>query len=465
MTTVQKKLTTEYHEPGRNALCVCGSGIKFKKCCAEGYSFQARKRFEEACDRQDWQNALLYARNFFTWYALSHKAHTVPFLESASKASQDMLSTDIEALGEILDYLHLCYHRLGRGTELQDVTRRVAKTIDDKRWKAKIAYRSALSYLIDRDDPKAAFDTLQSIDIDSCRDPEILALSLQVSPNRLTLTDTLAVIDRILGNTKSESTLLHYSIVKGIQYFLIRQPEDGGRIMEKAIDRFRKLPDERKTSYGLFHFAGALEILGKFSGRLALIEEAEQTARDLLSVADEDIYTSLYFAELHKLRGDCQAGQHRYNEAIDSYSASLERNPSDVTKIFLARAICNAGDTFKSREVLTSIESVNLDQYGKFDLTISWAILAASSLTVDDLEEARNRLKTAEISQPIFVEHRDCWLIELLETKPKEEPGRIRKLIRTLNNYVTLNPNFFGLGIDLNRIISEGESRIPAKPG
>ena len=46
----------------------------------------------------------------------------------------------------------------------------------------------------------------------------------------------------------------------------------------------------------------------------------------------------------------------------------------------------------------------------------------------------------------------------LLEAVPKQDFGRIGKLVRAINRYVTLNPNVFGIGVDINRILDDVSS-------
>jgi SEC-C motif-containing protein len=58
MTTVPSKFTPAYYEPGRNKSCVCGSGMKFKKCCAGTYSSEAYELFKDAFNKGDYEAAL-----------------------------------------------------------------------------------------------------------------------------------------------------------------------------------------------------------------------------------------------------------------------------------------------------------------------------------------------------------------------------------------------------------------------
>lgn len=465
MTTTPAKFTTAYHEPGRNKPCICGSGLKFEKCCAGVYSSRASKLFRNAFNVGDYKDALVHARNHFTWYALSHKAHTIPLLEANRNAGENLLRIDIEALAELLDNLHLCYYRLGRSDEFLDVIERVRNVVLDRRWDAKIAYTRGLWYLVDKHDKDVAFTALQSIDLQTCHDPDILSLYLQVCPTGLTFTESIEIIDRILTNTRKESVRLQYRVLKAVKYYLVCQQADADKLFEEAILEFAALPEEKKSSYGKLQFAYALETYGKASNRQDILEQGREVVRELIHEAEEEHYSESYVADLHKLLGDCEEGLRKHHDAIAAYSISLEKNPSHLTKVFLARSVCSNGECNDARELLESIDDNLLEEPGQFDLAISWALLAATSLVAGDIGEAKKRLKVIVTHDPLFIQLRDRWMIDLLEAKPESESGRILKLIRSLNKYVILNPNIFGLGININRIIDDVESATQNKQG
>ena len=452
------KYTTAYHEPGRNDRCICGSGIKYKKCCLGVYSSKAAEQFRDAFNTENYESALIYARRWFTWYALSHKAHIIPFLESDPAAAEHLLYIDIQALGEILENLHLCYYRLKRSEDFFKVIERLQNVVQDKRWDAKISYTRGLWYSVDRNDDQAAYDALRGINIQTCNDPDFLALYLQVCPEELSLTEKIEIIDRILSNTPSESVKLQYRVVKAISYYLVCQQKEGDRLLEEAIIKYARLPEERKSSYGKFKLAEALEIFGKAANKLEAFKQGQQVTIGLIGEANASHFTPIYMADLHNLLGDFNANIGDYNYAIKEYSISLDLKPSELTKVFYARALCNNEQCGEAKKMLQSIDDALLKMSGLFDLAISWAIIAANSLDSNDIKEAKMRLKSIETKDPVFIQLRDQWIIDLLEATPKFEPGKIRKLVQAFNKYLLLTPNILGFGININRIIEDIDS-------
>jgi tetratricopeptide (TPR) repeat protein len=223
------------------------------------------------------------------------------------------------------------------------------------------------------------------------------------------------------------------------------------------------LAEGRKSSYGKLKLAYALEIYGKATNQPKALEQGRAVTIDLIREANASHFTTIYMADLHRLLGDFNADLGDYNNAIKEFSLSLELNPSELTKVFLARALCNDGQCGEAKKMLQSIDDAVLNMPGKFDLAISWAIIAANSLDSADIEEAKTRLKSIETKDPVFTQLRDQWIIDLLETTPKTEPGKIRRLIRSLNEYLLLTPNIFGIGININRIIEDADSVMQNK--
>ena len=94
---------TRQYEPSRNSECLCGSGRKFKRCCARTYKADrpAVAAFAAYNDER-YEEALKICRADITQYTIQHKNHTEPLLrnEEAHELVQALLFIDIRALSE-----------------------------------------------------------------------------------------------------------------------------------------------------------------------------------------------------------------------------------------------------------------------------------------------------------------------------------------------------------------------------
>ena len=133
---------------------------------------------------------------------------------------------------------------------------------------------------------------------------------------------------------------------------------------------------------------------------------------------------------------------------------------SELSKLFYARALVRSGEVDRARALLTALDTREFDEANRLDEALAWSMVAAVSLRSDDLQMARERLKASTASQPFFEVYRQQALVTLLETTPKKVNRKVGELLRKLNEYVSLKPNAFGIGIDLNKILED----ISAKP-
>lgn len=453
----RSKFTTKHYEPDRNHECVCGSGAKFKKCCLDKYSAESFDEYKSAIHRSDYREALEKIRNHLTWYVLSHKAHTLFIMAVSPEEGEKLLKIDIDSLSGILEKKHHCYRRLGMGKEFVTAAKKLTNAINDQRWRDKISFYISLCYSLDHGDDILALATLSDIDINTCTDIDILTLYIQLNNDQVGLPRALTLIERVIENTEKDSIKIQYRGLKAVKYYLIGQDKEANKILQEAIAVFRELPESRKSTYGRWHYALALELYGKLNQSNEHLLLGRDTVLQLINDSSDERFTAEYRSDLHYQLGDFEESLNRHSEAITAYTRSLAEFPKELTKVFLARSICNGGDCDKARRTLEQLREEELNKAGHFDLAISWAILASSTRSRSDIEIAKTKLRIADTNDPIFIQMRDKWIIELLETTPQSQQGKFHQFLKLLSRYATLNPNFFGIGVNLNQIINDME--------
>ncbi|HEY4272961.1 MAG TPA: SEC-C metal-binding domain-containing protein [Candidatus Udaeobacter sp.] len=451
----------EEYAPERNEPCPCGSGKKFKKCCQanyrQGHNTNARQKYNQGL----YEEALVACRSHLCWYVLCHRAHTVPFLRSATKEAFDLLTIDTEALASLVELLELCYYKVGIIEQFPATLDRLANVVNDSRWVAKIAYFRGLWWLVHKRDSIEASKSLAQIDISRCSDPDVLTLYLDVAPEKLSLSDKFSIIDRICSNTDRESYRLQYGAAKGVAYCLICETEKGCSIIEAAIDRYRSAAPEKRSSYGDCQLGRALYALGAFRGDENFIDQSIDQFQKVIREAKEHQFSKEILSDLFCLLGESFALKGNIKEAMQNYRASLDLTVQPITKIYLAKAYFAVGLEERGQQLLSEFDPATLSPTNRCDYAIALAMLAASTRTPAHLARAKDELNKVQPTDPFFIHQRDKWIIELLQTAP-DDVGRFRKLIQTLNKYVTLNPNLFGFGININRMIEDADSAASA---
>ena len=456
MAKIMNKRYLASHEPSSKQPCLCGSGKKFKSCCRELYETDAKNDAVLKFNDGNYKEALKACRLEITWYILCHRAHTIPFLESDSKEAENILKSDIGALASLVDLLFNCYEVTGKHKDFPNALNSLTNAIADQRWYDRITYQQALWVLCDSNDNKLAFHELNKIEnIHSVDDCDILSLYLDIYPHELSFSKRIGIIDQILSTNPQVDISLHYNTLKGIHYFLITDKEKGIELITNSIDDFKK-SDMKKTSYGNFRLAQALELLGALKDDNTLIEDAQDCYQREL---DSNIYTSDGTAMLHRRLADSFYACGNYGESIKHYESSLKENNDELTKIFYARALMHANALDSAETVLVGVITDNFDEAEQYDYAVSWAYLALNSKKEDYLLESKKLLTALRPSMPYFINIRDTLLLGLSEIDKKDSKGIISKISKLLRRYIILQPNFFGIGMNLNNVIEDSTEK------
>ena len=451
----------ELHEPERNAPCPCGSGKKFKKCCQpsyrQGHSTHARAKYNQGL----YEEALVACRIHLCWYVLCHQAHTVPFLKSETKEAFELLAIDIEALAGIVELLHYCYDRVGIVEEFPATLERLKTVVNDPRWLDKIALFNGLWWLINKSNQEQAYKSISAVDIAHCEDPDILMLYLDVTPKSLTIADKVSILDRICARTEQESERLQYTCAKGITYCLICDVKNGCEIIERAIARYQAADSEKKSTYGQHQLAHAYYVLGAFRHDESAINRSIEVLLELIADAKKKAFSKEIISGLSLSLGECYAFLGNQRAAMEHYRASIAIKSRPIATIYLAKAYAVVGLVEKSQLLLDTLEVDTLTKTNHYDYAIALTMIAASKRDQESLERAKAELRKVKSTDPFFIRARDESIIRLLETSPDSDGNTLRKLISRLNRYITLNPNVFGFGLNINRIIEDAEDKYP----
>jgi tetratricopeptide (TPR) repeat protein len=449
----------ESYEPERNEACPCGSGQKFKKCCMStyrsGHSNKARQKYKEGL----YTEALRECRSHLCWYILCHRAHTIPFLQSKTKEAFDLLKVDIEALGAIVDFLHHCYARVGIIEEFPATLDRLRSVVDDPRWSDKIAYHRTLWWLVHKGDQEHARKSISGVDIANCNDADVLGVYLQVTAESMSVAEKLSFIDRIWIATENEGERLHYSVQKGVAHCLICEIANGCDIIEGAIRRYVDADPGKKSLYGEHQLAHAYYVLGAFKHDDQIINKAVEQIGKLLRDAEQRPQTQEGLAGLHLALGECYTFLGDQNDAIRSYRRSAALKSQPLTTIYLAKSYALVGLLEKSEQLLDSVDVATLSAANCYDHAIARTVAAASSRNEEKIKRAKAELRNTTPTDPLFIQERDQWIIRLLETPPESDASSVRKWISRLNRYITLNPNVFGFGLNINKMIEDAENK------
>lgn len=449
--------------PSRNGLCLCGSGRKFKRCCAERYSRRRPgERTRAALERQDYQEALRECRADITQYTIWHKSHTEPAVQAGFSKIEFLLDIDIKALAYLVYLLFWCYIKTDQVDEFPTTLERLRVNINDARWQRKIIYFHALHALWPDWNEHAGRKELRKLgSVKEEEDVEILQLYTDLFSDDLSFSEQQHLVDRILDLTDSVIDRLHYRGTRAVQYLVIGDERKAEEELSGSISDFRAAKTKEDLScYECFRLALSLELLGAIRRDEKLLNEAVELYKQLL---EKDDFTSTGRAGLCRQLGDTYRHKAAWNLARDTYLRALDIEPSAICKVFLSECFLNLNKTEDATRLITELNPDDLDQGEYVDYAFAVAAISVEAGNQELLEKASAILRDLEVSGPYFRERRDSLLLSVIETQKSGASQtiiyRTRRLLtglaKSASSYLVLQPNFMGIGVNVGKVLED----------
>ena len=438
-------------EPSGRANCLCGSGIRFKNCCKNEYLKKISDGFN-LFNKGEYKKALKATRLHITWYRLSHSAHTVPFLQSNSQESKKLLEIDIEALSDLIGLLLSCYKKCNILNKFPTALEDLENAINDERWILQIDFHKCKYFVLNNNKEQTAF-ILKKYHWESLNNVEFLTIFLDVNSDDMNQIERIGIAEKIYNLSDSPSIKLQYGSLIGIQYCLLNDFQKGIPLIEKSISNFEKVPEEKKSTIGRHYLALSYMHLGELIQDNDSINKAVKLFETELKNED---YSELGYAELWLNLGDCYTHLNKSEKSLDAYNKSLELNYSDLTIIFKVRVLIKLHKVDEASTLLSNIVAEKLSEPNYFDYVISKCSLAIQSLQIIDIDKSLSLIKKIRTNDPLFKDIQQELLVQLYDIKNiTHDTKAVESALMKFNRYVSLKPNFFGIGIDINAMIDD----------
>jgi tetratricopeptide (TPR) repeat protein len=458
--------------PALNGPCLCGSGDKFKRCCANRLSGRTpRVAARAAFDREDYSEGLIECRADICLYTIWHKSHTEPLLRLGPIEGAALALIDLKSLAELVDVLLHCFVKAGKSGEIPTTLERLRSNIKDERWQRKITYFQAVSAACIRANESEGKRELKKLgSMKEETDVETLQLYLDLFRDDLTFSDHLELIERILALAESNVDRLHYAGIRAIQYLLIGDQAKGERELENAVSTYKSSNSANSTSaYDMEKLAESLELLGGLRGNHQLLDEAIDTYRRILR---GDQLTPKGRALVLRKCADTLRRKGAWREAIDTYTRAQTFEHLPIFKVFLAECLLNSESAESAAIAMSSIDIADLGRSEYADYVFVMAAIAISSGDRSRLKQAEDLLQALELSDPYFRERRDALLLSVIQTQRtgtssslvQDARRALSGMAAAASRYLMLEPNFMGLGIKVNKILEDVAKRNDRSP-
>lgn len=449
--------------------CPCGSGKTYQECCM---SVIARNKENLTTDarrllcNEDVAGAELLYRAYLVHYLEWVYAHTLPFAKAEIPVIRQIVHVDLEALTELADTVAHCFYALGKQKEIPAFLDHVESVVPIEGFARHAAYLRALWLHIGLRDSRGAVQELEKLgDILAYPRRQAWELYLDVAGPDLTERQKISIAEHIVAEAdEDEHVRVQYAALKAISLVQIGET-DAARKEFEALLASVKSPPQIKTSDELsteWQIAKAWSVYGELFSSVRALRKAEES---LLRVP-ETMLKPVGKAALQRELGWVFRGQERYGDAAVAFRRSLEFDDTHVGRIHLIHSLALSGQIEEARSTLATLVPEKIDPNLRLEYFAAQGSLA---IACDDTHlgmQTVEGLRALVLPTPFWESQRNQLLIQMLDfvhrpqAKSKtERQGMIVKVLVFMNEVLELKPNFFGLGVNLNKLIEKLSQR------
>lgn len=416
----------------------------------------------ELFDARQYDQALIAYRAFLTQYIIWYNQHTAPFVEHSPSEADKLLCLDIDAVIEIVSSIASCLHNLGKADEIDPFLRRASDIITDERYEFCVLGERALRFLIQGDNQKAKQMLTPTKTVDAFRMAAThlgivyLRLLSELLWFEMTLGKNLEVLDTLLSNADDPVKELDDLIRKALVLFVYLDRESATTTIDQAISRLQSLEVETGPINSNILRVGAwvYQQKGMICDDQAALLKASDRYEDLLALSDDSNYSSAInqsLGHLYDHLGDKQKANKYFQIAYD-----LAPTRWDGAVIDLANSYAALGDTKKAQESIAKLQLDTIEGALKIDYYTVLTQIAIQDKDRDLAKSLQQEILELKVTAPIFRELMSNNRLALMDmvADNKDSSTILQSLREAISKYFVLQPNFFGLGINLNELIA-----------
>ena len=413
----------------------------------------------------DVERALLAARADITKYTIWHKSHTARGLFDGTPIStESMWRTDVEALADYVERLLRMYWLANRRSELPAVLERLRSNIQSRAWHHKIIFFQCLNALGPEWNVERGLHEIAKLGpIDQVEDPELLAMYLDLYGDRISLAQRLPLIDHVIHQTEDASTRIHQGVVKTILLMTYNDSRGAAQSADDVIKYCEKLDDldifqRQKFGHALLLMSDIdknSEMEGDDSNNY--IRRAIEQFENVIS---DDQLSASGRADVFRDIADAYRANKNWKESLRYYDHAIEEEDRIVLHVFRAECLNRLG---RYDEAHREMDAISIEKFDsdpeKADYVMRFASLAVEAGELDRLKRARCLLDIPLETQPMFYQQAlrmKTMVFEAMEKgKSPSLTARAKAMLSTLSACLMLQPNFMGVGINLNKLIDD----------
>ncbi|WP_271197849.1 hypothetical protein [Pseudomonas turukhanskensis] len=362
------------------------------------------------------------------------------------------LDLDVETMGSLLQQLERIYDINQISSKFELASEELALAIDDERWVVEVDINHALHHLVRFNDRAKAQKILSGHDPYKTSNPELIEVYLDVFSGKLNHVAVVTLAERVVELTDKAASKLQYRLVAAVAYFNLNDIQEGEKRALYAVMEYEACPEAARTIYGRVCWARAYKSLGEVSSNELHINKAVEIYAGLVSEPElaESAIADIWF-EI----GDCQRNLNDFKLAEANYLRALKVHHNPLVEVFLSRVLVATKRPDEARQLLEKIDVSKFSDANKFDYAISLCELAIMYRVQADIDKSLSVMKDVKTNDPLFMQMNKELIVQLYELTPSIIDTKADSILARINRYVTLNPNFAGVGFNFNAMLDD----------
>ena len=445
--------------------CPCGSRKIYRDCCGSviaRHSDTLHKDALQCLNDEDLTQAESLYRAELVHYLSWIYAHTLPFAEANIPVIHQIVRVDMEALTELADAVAHCLYGLGKARDIPSFLDDVESVVPLKGFEKHAAYLRALWLHIGLRDRRAAVRELEKLgDILAYPRRQAWELYLDVAGSDLTERRKITIAEHIIAEAdEDEHVRVQFTALKAIALVQIGETDAARKEFEALLESV-KVPPRIQTSDELateWQIAKAWSVYGELFSNAKALRKAEES----LLRFPETMLKPAGKAAVQRDLGWVLRGQERYCDAAAAFRRSLEHDNASVGRIHLVHSLALCGQIEEARSALATLAAEKIEPNLRMEYFAAQGSLAIASDDSKLGSRTVEGLRALAPPTPFWEAQRNQLLIQMLDfvhrphAKSKaERQGTIVKMLVFMNEVFELKPNFFGLGVNLNKLIEK----------
>lgn len=445
----------------RNDKCLCGSNKKFKYCCMNYVGDLQNKNISTFIKKlikvEDYKLAYLYYNAFLTNYLINIKRHTEPLIDMNKKIGFKLLEIDIKALAEIFDKIGYVINDGNLNVNLNKKLKNIESLFDNKSFFELVRYYRLFYLEIMNNDVELIKDLLDGLDYEKINDVRLLKMYYLYISDKHEYAIKNELLKKIINKENDIYSKLQFTVILSINYKVNNDIKYSLKFGDKAIKILNNLKTNNINPYELYIIANSIFLCGIIFDNKKYYEESIHKFSELLNLEKQNEENPKIIAHIYNYLGESYILLKDYMKAIEVLEKSNNYLFTHLAHIKIAKAYIEMNEYKKADD---EIKNLDINSIPKENLLDYLLVMGEILIFNNDKERAYKiykSLKKIIICEKLFDIYRDDLIIKLLEKYKgfyeTNETSSLKEKILELNNIITLSPNFFGVGININKII------------